>query len=166
MLFSRTLGFQVSEFVPHRIKPGDCFVIPLPDGTSGYIQYLTWNEELGTLIKVLDYVSPVPLSSTEDLRDVGERFPPVFAGLAASVKNGRWKFIGRLPLNFRFPSFRSTNGSQPGTYHDWGLWDGRNTRVIGDLPADLRSLELKQVWGDELLEERIASGRNPVVELN
>ena len=50
------------------------------------------------------------------------------------------------------------HGNETGTYHDWRIWDGTTTRTIGDLPIELRSLEIQCVWGDEALEERIASG--------
>ena len=35
---------------------------------------------------------------------------------------------------------------------------GRPWASTGDLPAPMRSLELKSVWGDEALENRIVSG--------
>ncbi len=32
-------------------------------------------------------------------------------------------------------------------------------------PVELHSLEMKLVWGDALLEERIDSGKNPFAEI-
>jgi hypothetical protein len=49
-------------------------------------------------------------------------------------------------------------GTKPGTYDDWAIWDGLKTIKIGRLPVEYRSLELKCVWGDEGLEERILQG--------
>jgi hypothetical protein len=56
---------------------------------------------------------------------------------------------------FVFPTFRVTMGTKPGIYHDWRIWDGKKTVNIGSLPEHMHSLELKQVWGDEGLVERI-----------
>ncbi len=46
-------------------------------------------------------------------------------------------------------------GPKPGTYFDWRIWDGKRTKMIGDLPVSLRPLELKCVWGCEALAKRI-----------
>jgi hypothetical protein len=149
-----------------RIKVGDCYEIRLPDGRYAYCQYLRWNEQLGCLVRVLDLVTEVPLSSVHQLQCAGDIFPPVFVGLRASVRSGRWKFVGTLPVNeFKFPVFRATSATKPGTYNNWYLWDGQEQRFIGQLPPELRSLEIELVWGDEILEERIAYGRNPFAEI-
>ena len=150
--------------VQKRFKPGDCFAIPLPGGRHAYCQYLGWNDELGYLVRVFDYITAagLPMASVGGLETVGEMFPPVFVGLKASIKSQRWKFIGNLPVTeFRFPMFRATSATRPGQYDNWWLWDGQERRFIGKLPVELRSLEIEQVWGDELLEERIATGKDP-----
>jgi hypothetical protein len=82
----------------------------------------------------------------------------VFVGLRATVKNGRWVRIRNLQVkDFTFPQFRQTMGTKPGTYHDWRIWDGENTVIIGDLPEGMRSLQLKSVWADEALENSIVA---------
>jgi len=60
--------------------------------------------------------------------------------------------------DFVFPKFRQAMGTKPGTYDSWFIWDGKKERKIGTLPEQLRSLELRCVWGDEGLEERIVAG--------
>jgi len=142
-----------------KIEIGDCFRIPLPDGRWAYCQYLQQNNQLGYLIEVFDYITQEPLNSVEQLENATALFPPVFVGLRASVRSGRWQKIGVMPvIDFVFPKFRITMGTKPGVYHDWRIWDGNNTVSIGNLPEHMRSLELKQVWGDEGLEERIVVG--------
>lgn len=149
-----------------RLQVGDCFSIPLPNGRHAYCQYLAYNQKLGSLIRVFDKTTRAPLSSIDELRGVREMFPPVFVGLRASTRSGRWKLVGRLPVApFHFPKFRSTHGAKPGVYDDWSLWDGEKKEFVGRLPPQLRSLEIELVWGDELLEERIATGRNPFAEI-
>jgi Immunity protein 26 len=145
--------------VKGKIEIGDYFRVPLPDGRWAYCQYVQQSDELGYLVRVFDRVDKEPLNSAVELDGVGLLFPPVFVGLRASVRSGRWQKIGAMPVNgLIVPKFRFTMGTKPGTYHDWRIWDGRNTVSIGDLPEHMRSLELKQVWGDEGLEERIVAG--------
>jgi hypothetical protein len=154
--------------VHKRIKPGDCFAIPLPDGRHAYCKYMFWNDDFGYLIRVFDTVTEagLPIASDADLQSAGEMFPPVFVGLKAAIRNQRWKFIGNLPVTeFRFPVFRATSATKPGQYDNWWLWDGQERRFIGKLPTELRSLEIEQIWGYELLEERIATGKNPFAGL-
>ena len=142
------------------LKVGDCFMIPLPDRRKAFGQYVCWNDKYGYLVQIFDVFSSeqIPL---ENLRSAGRLFPPVFVGLKASIRSGRWRLIGRLPVEgFRFPKFRSTNGTKPGVYHDWRIWDGEKEVFVGDLPPEYRSLEVESVWGDELLEQRIATGVN------
>lgn len=147
----------MSTRVPLEI--GDCFRIPLPDGLWAYCQYVHDSDELGYLVRVFDRITRESLNSPEELVDAKLLFPPVFVGLRASVRSGRWVKVGKMPVKgFVFPKFRQTFGTKPGTYHDWFIWDGSHTVKIGSLPKRMRSLELKQVWGDEGLEERIVAG--------
>jgi hypothetical protein len=140
------------------IKVGDYFEIPLKDGRLAYCRLLH-RGELGFLVQVLDLFRTTSPASTEELRNAPPLFPPVFVGLLATVRSGRWKKIGNVPVTyFAHPKFRQTMGTKPGTYHDWTIWDGLKTIKIGRLPVEHRSLELKCVWGDEGLEERILQG--------
>jgi len=144
-----------------RIKVGDVYQIPLPDGRHAFVQYLQWSEQLGYLIRVFDRISGSELESVGELSSAGELFPPVFAGLKGAVKTGRWKKVGTLPVPpFRFPLFRCTSATKPGTYENWWLWEGGPQRFIGKLPSEMRALEVEVVWGYEMLEERIATGHN------
>ena len=59
-----------------------------------------------------------------------------------------------------FRNFRSSNGTKPGKYKDLWIREGNNNTFVGELPEHYRSLEMECVWGDELLEERIVTGKN------
>ena len=145
-----------------RIKVGEFFEIPLPNGRFAYCQHVAFHQEFGFLIRVFKKVTDQPISSLQELQGVGEMFPPVFVGLREAVKSGGWKRTGFLPVvDFGFPMFKVTNGTKPGEYSDWYLWDGERERFIGKLPPELRSLELKSIWGYELLEMRVAYGTIP-----
>jgi len=117
---------------------------------------------MGCLVRIFNRTTTDVLTSGEDLKRAEEMFPPVFVGLPISVRKGRWRFIGNIPVrDYPIPAFRATSATKPGTYKNWWIWDGQKDQFIGKLPTGLRSLELKCVWGDELLEDRIATGKNP-----
>jgi hypothetical protein len=143
---------------------GDCLLIPLPDGRFAYGQYVFQESGVvghGILVKIFDLITDevVPV---ERLQSVGELFPPVFVGLNVPLRSGRWKKIGNLPVkNFKYPKFKYTLGTKPGKYNDWSIWDGEKHTFVGTLKPEQRYLEYLCVWGDELIEERIATGINP-----
>ena len=142
-----------------RIKIGDVFGIPLPDGRYAYCQYLLRKEDFGDLARVFDLLSDTPVLSVEAFKARGLLFPPIFLGLLVPLRHGRWKRIGNLLVeNFEFPRFRQSMRTKPGVYDDWRVWDGKKEKKIGKLPESLRALELRCVWGDEALEERIMDG--------
>lgn len=146
------------------IKIGDCFSITLPNGRYAHGQYLYLDDRKpdghGSLVRIFDRITSEPLS-VEQLQAAKELFPPVFVGLKAGIRSGHWRFIGHLPVkDFVFPTFRITNGHGPGTYEDWWIWDGNKKTFLGRLPEELRSLEVRCVWGSLLLEDRIATGKN------
>lgn len=145
-----------------RITLGDCFQIPLPGSRYACCQYVASDEKYGDMVRVFRKICSDPIASPGVVAESGEAFPPVFVGLRASVKSGRWQRIGHLPVyDFKFPQFRSSFGSVPGKYSDWWIRDRNGSVFVGRLPLHMRELELDQVWGDELLEERIVSGVNP-----
>ena len=145
-----------------RVKLGACFQIPLRGNRYACCQYVASDEKYGDLVRVFRKICDEPITSPSDVAGSGEAFPPVFVGLRATIKSGRWQRIGNLRVdNFKFPEFRSSFGTLPGVYTDWWIRDRDQSRFVGPLPPELRKLELDQVWGDELLEERIATGVNP-----
>jgi hypothetical protein len=141
------------------IKVGDVYQIHLPNHKWAYAQFLQHNEQLGYLIRVFDRITDRPIDDVTALNGARHLFPPVFVGLVATLRSERWRKIGNLEIGqFEFPKFRNTIGTKPGTYHNWYIWDGHDSIKIGDLPPELRALELEMVWGDEGLEERIVAG--------
>src|SRR6202012_3888115 len=125
------------------------------DGRLAYCRLMR-RGDLGFMVQVFNVFRNDPVTSIEELENAPPLFPPVFVGLLATVRAGRWKKIGNAPVKyFEHPKFRQTMGTKPGTYNDWTIWDGSTTIRLGKLPVEYRSLELKCVWGDEGLEERI-----------
>lgn len=148
-----------------KLKVGDCFVIPLPDGRNAYGQLVYWHTGpggYGTLVRVFDLFTEdvVPV---EQLRDARQLFPPVFTAAQGAVNEERWRVIGSLPVEgFVFPKFRylRTLNKRPGVYHDWWVWDGLQDIYVGDLTPEYRSLEYPVIWSVDNIERRIATGVN------
>ncbi len=149
-----------------RVRPeiGDVFVIPLPDGRRAYGQYVHHHLDpygpWGEMVQVFDLITEeeVPL---EQLTTAGPMFPPVVAMLPEALSRGRWRLIGRLPVEgFSLPLYRYLEipDPQPGVYHDWWIWDGQKATFVGELPPEYRSLEYWQGYDVEELENRIATG--------
>ncbi len=152
---------------------GDVFELSLPDGRFAYAQYLHRDKPggvgFGILVRVLDRLGDTPLS-IPDLRAAQNLFPPVYVGLLALVRLGRWRHIGRMSVpKDPLPCFRWRSGpeSGPGEYSDWYVIDlESSTRAfVGPLSPELRRLEFQCAWGSEVLAERIAYGRNPYDEI-
>jgi hypothetical protein len=143
-----------------RIKLGDFFQIPLPDGRYAYCQHVNRNDQMGFLVQVFDRLSDHPIK-IEELNESKPLFPPVFVGLQAALSSGRWKRIGNVPVtNFKFPLFRATSATKPGKYDNWWLFDGQRQQFLGALPTELQNLEVEVAWGYEMLEHRIATGNH------
>ena len=134
--------------------------MPLQDGRYAYGRYLHPDQQHGPLCEVYKSISERSLSMEE--LDTKERlFPPVYIGFGSFFKIGRWRNIGNMPVaRFAFPKFRHTFGSKPGEYHDWKIYDGNNTELVGDLTPEMRSLEFLCVWSPQAMEKRIETGVN------
>lgn len=142
-----------------RRRIGNFYTIPLPDGRFAYCQYVCRVESYGDVVRVFNRFTSERLSSPQELENADLLFPPVFAALLAAVRGKRWESIGNAPVRgFVLPKFRFTMGTKPGTYDDWRIWDEKKTRRIGKLPVEMRSYELKCVWGCDALAERIVAG--------
>lgn len=86
-----------------RPKVGDVYQIPLPDGRFAFAQYLQWNEQMGRLIRVFDFLLDHEPESLAALKLAGEMFPPVFAGTGGrregrSVETDRFNAGSQLHL--------------------------------------------------------------------
>ena len=145
-----------------RIKIGDVYQIPLPNGHFAFAQYVYLHSLMGYLVRVFYHIQETgdTIPSPEQLLASGQRFPPVFVGLVAAVRTGKWRRVGKFPVeNFQFPVFRTTSAAKLGIRDDWQLWDGECYRFVGKLPEEYRSFEIRQVWGLGNLAARIVGGR-------
>ena len=148
-----------------RPKVGDVFAFSLPAGQLGYAHYIALHPTFGALVRMFRSDDPQP-RPVEDVYKAQSPFNPVFVGLYAAVRSGRWRPIGSLPPPPEpFPRFRWTFETKPGKYNDWRIWDGQSDVLIGELPRADRALEFKQVWGAEGLEERLCGARHLTDEM-
>ena len=141
-------------------RVGDVLAFSLPSGQICYAHYIQLHPEFGTLVRIFRTDDQEP-RSPQNVYQAQSPFNPVFVGLYAAVRSGRWKSIGTLaPPPEPFPRFRWTFGTKPGKYTDWRIWDGQRDVLVGELPPADRALELRLVWGAEGLEERLAGARH------
>lgn len=142
-----------------RPKVGEMFAFSLPGGQVCYAHYLALHPQFGTLVRMFRSDDRQPRRA-ENVYKAQSPFNPVFVGLYAAVRSGRWKPIGFIPPPPEpFPRFRWTLGTKPGQHHDWRIWNGESDVFIGDLPPSDRTLELRSVWGAEGLEVRLGGAR-------
>jgi hypothetical protein len=142
------------------IRIGDCFSIPLADGTYAFAQYIYDHPTHGSLIRVFNKIEKT-LVTAEDLRHCTQMFPPVFVGLHPPIRAKRWHILGNLPIvGFVFPKFRFSFSHQKGINHDWQIWDGTKYQHVGSLPPECKTLENIGIYAYGDLEERILTGRN------
>jgi len=99
---------------------GDILQIPLSNGKIAYGRYVYWDGRkpsgMGSLVEIYDFFSAEPVESglIDTLSSKPLLFPPVFVGLGAAIKSGRWSIVGHIPVfDFTFPEFRSTFGTGP-----------------------------------------------------
>ncbi len=143
---------------------GDYFLVPLPDGRVTYVKYVFFHDRYATLVQTLDLIADKE-QSTEVIFSAPPLFPPTFVGFNDAVRKKHWRVVANQPVvDFQFPLFRCTqaitHGLEPGIFHDWMLWDGKEYTKLGDLPTRYQRLEYLASWASDLLEERIATGRN------
>lgn len=152
-----------------RAHIGDVVMIPLSDGRLAYAQIVYSAEAhfprenrrhfLGQLVRVFDLITDQDVVSINELSGRNLLFPPVFTMASTCIRTGRWKVIGTLPYrDFVFPTFREAGTLTLGVHHDWALWDGMDETFLGNLPAELRSLEIPFTYTCKALEDRIDAG--------
>jgi len=149
------------------LDPGDCFSIPLEDGTFAFGQYLLSHPKVGTLIRVFDLRSSTRDVAVDDLKRSKLLFAPIFVGLNPPVRSGRWKKVGAFPIedDFEFPRFRASLLLRDTENTDWKIWDGRSYTQLGRLTPEFKHLELKCVYAYGDVERRILTGRDWIADM-
>jgi len=128
------------------------------EGRHIYAHYVHLDASNGPIIQV--YVSDTELSAVEVPKQSRPLFPPVVCGILSPVREGRWKLVGRVPVEkFIYPIFRMGTGSR-GVEPRWWIYDGIREQKVESVPPELRSCEVLVVWSASLPEERIRTGKN------
>lgn len=147
-----------------KIKIGTVFYMPL-NGKYAFGQYLYKHKMMGPIIQVFDY-------HKEDLEDLDIEviikskilIPPIFTYLEGAIKEGDWGIVGYSEVkDFEFPNYLGYwSGDTQFEARMWFLWDGTNTKKLGDkLPAQYIDLEIRVIWPLHGVIERIKTGNNP-----
>lgn len=145
---------------------GDCYAIPLGNGSYGHVQYLGKVSPLGDFIRVVDLVRPVPAGLVEVV-SARPLFPPLGADVSSCKRRGKWKWIGRIEPQEQFvlPLMRGSTKADlaraPGVYDDWTLFNETEFQVVRTLTEDQRRLEYFAAWTPERIAARILTGVNP-----
>ena len=155
---------ESSRKAPRPARVGDLLEIPLADGRYAYGHYLFRDRTFGAIVQVFDCVTEQPVEP-ESLGNCGPLFPPVIVGLASAIKAGRWRVVGKKPVEQRdYPKFRMGFLNTDGKVRVWRIWDGEKETIVGAaLPPDYRNLEMIDPWHPILLERRIQNGGHPRV---
>lgn len=153
------------------MSTGSCYSIRLSNGQFAYAQLLAMSMKpppthaLGAMVSIFDLLTDEELVNTSRLSSVAPRFLPIYVGLKAMLKSGRWRRIGELPVPaVGEPIFRSSLGLDPRASSRWRILERDQERVVDTLALEERDLEVWKVWGYEDLERRVLSGVNPDME--
>jgi len=151
-----------------RPKLGDVVEVPIPGRGNAYVQYVNHHREppkLGHLIRVLPGIfeaRPDP-DSLRKLVTKKERFFAFFP-LGAACHQGHTTIVANEPIPLwarDWPLFKAYNENFNTGERTWWLWDGNESKEIGDLPKRYYDLPLEEVIDLKVLEDRIASGWTP-----
>lgn len=137
-------------------KTGDLISV-IVDHEFAYIaHYLGVLADNGPIIQL--YRCAKEWQPESGLANCAPLFAPLLVGIGAAVRSGRWRIIGRAPVQpYRAPQFLMQGASNV-----WFLFEnGRERRLGSQVGEELRDLETLSVWSAELLEQRIVSGVNP-----
>lgn len=146
-----------------RVKIGDVFVIPLPNGGNAYGQYVFQDKKMGPLVQIFDLITEHKIQ-VDQLQETHPLFRPVITGLFAVIRSGLWEIIGTLPVkNFLYPMFISTlENEDTGHAGVWYLWDGEKSLRLGyTVPDEYKDLEFLCVWSPYDISRRIETGEKP-----
>ncbi|KSV75938.1 hypothetical protein N185_15950 [Sinorhizobium sp. GW3] len=142
---------------------GDLIEIEVPSGRA-YALFTHSSKMYGALVRVFPGIHQ---NRPEDVFDLVHHEPlfSCFFPLSAAVKQGRVAVAGkfRVPDELAaFPVFRAGMvNPATGKVDNWWLWDGENETRIGHLTPEQRKLDIRGVWNDTLLIERIEKQWNP-----
>lgn len=144
-------------------KIGDLIEIGAPSGWA-YALFTHSSKMYGALLRMFPGIFQ---SRPDDLSVLVHQTPlfSCFFPLNAAVKQGRVAVAGkvRVPNELSaFPVFRAGMlNPATGKVDNWWLWDGENEIRIGSLTPEQRKLDIRGVWNDTLLIERIEKQWRP-----
>lgn len=146
-----------------KLRIGDVIEISTSMGFA-YAQYTHRHRQYGALLRVFGEVYSDRLN---DLKELVQGRPAFccFFPLNAAVDQGIVSIVAneKLPAAAQtFPVFRAgVMDPVSKKVGIWWLWDGEKEWKVGDLSPEQRNLNIRGVWNDRLLIERIESGWRP-----
>jgi hypothetical protein len=154
--------------VKSRIRPrlGDVIELAIAGKGLAYVQYVNNHREppvFGPLVRVLPGVYKQRPASLADLTAGPESYF-VFIPIGVAAQRGYVRIVGHeaIPAHARdWPLFKAYNENIETGKKTWFLWDGKKSRLVGDLPKDFCDCSMKEVASLKALEDRIATGWMP-----
>lgn len=152
-----------------RIKPGDIFEVPLPNGKKQFVQFLfkNLNELGGDLIRAYDY--EIDAQAHIDTKELIKK-PIKFYNhgmLQLGEKLNFWKKIGNEPIeaNFKEPVFRGTDEvySMTKKSYKWYLKRGSEVKWIGELKEEFKKFPTVGVKPPHCIIKELETGWDGMV---
>lgn len=144
-------------------KIGDLIEIEVSSGWA-YALFTHSSKMYGALLRVFPGIHP---NRSEEASALVHQEPlfSCFFPLSAAVKQGRVAVVGivRVPGELAAsPVFRAGMvNPATGKVDNWWLWDGENESRVGSLTPEQRKLDIRGVWNDRLLVDRIVKQWRP-----
>ena len=145
---------------------GDVIELAIAGKGLAYVQYVNNHREppvYGPLVRVLPGVHKERPESFTALAAGPESYF-VFVPIGVACQRGFVTIVGHeaIPPHARdWPLFKACNENVETGKKTWFLWDGRRSRLVGNLPKELYDCSMKEVTNLTALEDRIATGWMP-----
>jgi|TARA_B110000967_G_C18705024_1_gene469784 hypothetical protein len=139
-----------------RIKEGDVFELETKKGFT-YLHYITKDDSLGELIRVLDIVFLKPISDIQELLDIDEKYY-VFFPLAVANRKKIIKKVGNINSEkYNKPSFMKEKHYIGKDFKGWDIvnTDTWQRQFVKKLNTKQKMLSPWGILNDTLLIERI-----------
>jgi hypothetical protein len=147
-----------------KLEVGAVVEVPTSRGL-GYLQYTHSNDLMGTLVRVLPGLHASRPGDLNTLVQAPETYV-TFVPLREAINAGIFQLVGQAEVPERsrqFPLFRAAGPRAPmtGEPRTWGLWDGKNERVLPTLLPEHAKLPVRSTIMPPVLIGRLEAGWRP-----
>ena len=152
--------------MPKRLKIGDVFAVPLPNGTAGYVQYVADDASMLDSYVIRVFRGVYDLAGPPDIAEVVSLEVAFYAHvfLKVCVMHGFWKNIGNAPVPDRievlFRGCWDDGNPDVRVSRRWYVWRiNEPFQEIGTLSPTYVKAEIGSVLPPQSIVERMVTGR-------